>query len=123
MTQPFDFDQALKALQAGKSLTGKDSVLGLLIKQLTEAALTAELEQHLESESQPNRKNCTTSKTIKHLSGSFELDAHRDRNGTFEPQFIKKGQTTLTDEIDRKTLSMFSLGMSYRDINKHVEDM
>ena len=45
MTQPFDFDQALKALQAGKSLTGKDSVLGPLIKQLTEAALTAELYQ------------------------------------------------------------------------------
>lgn len=123
MTQSFDFDQALKALQAGKSLTGKDSVLGPLIKQLTEAALTAELEQHLESEPQPNRKNGTTSKTIKHPSGSFELDAPRDRNGTFEPQLIKKGQTTLTDEIDRKILSMFSMGMSYRDINKHVEDM
>lgn len=123
MTQPFDFDQALKALQAGKKLTGKDSVLGPLIKQLTEAALTAELEQHLESEPQPNRKNGTTSKTIKHPSGSFELDAPRDRNGTFEPQLIKKGQTTLTDEIDRKILSMFSMGMSYRDINKHVEDM
>ncbi|WP_261874898.1 IS256 family transposase [Vibrio rarus] len=123
MTQPFDFDQALKALQAGKSLTGKDSVLGPLIKQLTEAALTAELEQHLENDPISNRKNGKTSKTIKHPSGSFELDAPRDRNGTFEPQLIKKGQTTLTDEIDRKILSMFSMGMSYRDINKHVEDM
>ncbi|WP_261873005.1 IS256 family transposase [Vibrio rarus] len=123
MTQPFDFDQALKALQAGKSLTGKDSVLGPLIKQLTEAALTAELELHLENDPISNRKNGKTSKTIKHPSGSFELDAPRDRNGTFEPQLIKKGQTTLTDEIDRKILSMFSMGMSYRDINKHVEDM
>jgi|TARA_B110000467_G_C18273933_1_gene454184 transposase-like protein len=123
MTQSFDFDQALKALQAGKSLTGKDSILGPLIKQLTEAALTAELEHHLESEPQHNRKNGTTSKTIKHPSGSFELDAPRDRNGSFEPQLIKKGQTSLTDEIDRKVLSMFSMGMSYRDINKHVEDM
>lgn len=123
MTQPFDFDKALEALQAGKKLTGKDSVLGPLIKQLIEAALSAELEQHLESETQPNRKNGKTSKTIKHPSGSFELDAPRDRNGTFEPQLIKKGQTTLTDEIDKKILSMFSMGMSYRDINKHVEDM
>lgn len=123
MTQSFDFDQALKTLQAGKSLTGKDSVLGPLIKQLTEAALTAELEQHLESESQSNRKNGKTSKTIKHPSGSFELNAPRDRNGIFEPQLIKKGQTTLTDEIDRQVLSMLSIGMSYRDINKHVEDM
>lgn len=123
MTNSFDFDQALKDLQSGKSLTGKDSVLGPLIKQLTEAALNAELEQHLEHSSQPNRKNGRTSKTIKHPSGSFELDAPRDRNGTFEPQLVKKNQTTLTDEIDRKVLSMFSMGMSYRDINKHVEDM
>jgi len=123
MTQEFDFDQALKALQAGKSLTGKDSVLGPLIKQLTEAALTAELEQHLENDTHTNRKNGTTSKTIKHSTGSFELDSPRDRNSSFEPQLIKKGQTRLTDEIDHKILSMFSMGMSYRDINKHIADI
>lgn len=123
MTQPFNFEQALKDLQSGKSLTGKDSILGSLIKQLTEAALQAELEQHLAHDPQPNRKNGKTSKTIKHPSGNFELDAPRDRNGTFEPQLIKKNQTTLTDEIERKVLSMFSIGMSYRDINQHVEDM
>ncbi|CAM3051649.1 Mutator family transposase [Vibrio rarus] len=78
MTQPFDFDQALKALQAGKSLTAKDSVLGQLIKQLTEAALTAELDLRLDNDPIPNRKNGKTSKTIKHPSGSFELDAPRD---------------------------------------------
>ncbi|MGK4303419.1 IS256-like element ISSod4 family transposase [Shewanella xiamenensis] len=123
MTQPFNFEQALKDLQSGKSLTGKDSILGPLIKQLTEAALQAELEQHLAHDPQPNRKNGKTSKTIKYPSGNFELDAPRDRNGTFEPQLIKKNQTTLTDEIERKVLSMFSIGMSYRDINQHVEDM
>jgi putative transposase len=123
MTQPFNFEQALKDLQAGKNLTGKDSILGPLIKQLTEAALQAELEQHLAHDGQPNRKNGKTAKTIKHPSGSFELDTPRDRNGSFEPQLIKKNQTTLTDEIDRKVLSMFSMGMSYRDINQHVEEM
>lgn len=123
MTQPFNFEQPLKDLQSGKSLTGKDSILGPLIKQLTEPALQAELEQHLAHDPQPNRKNGKTPKTIKHPSGNFELDAPRDRNGTFEPQLIKKNQTTLTDEIERKVLSMFSIGMSYRDINQHVEDM
>ncbi|ABE55340.1 transposase, mutator type [Shewanella denitrificans OS217] len=123
MTQPFNFEQALKDLQAGKNLTGKDSILGPLIKQLTEAALQAELEQHSAHDEQPNRKNGKTAKTIKHPSGSFELDTPRDRNGSFEPQLIKKNQTTLTDEIDRKVLSMFSMGMSYRDINQHVEEM
>lgn len=123
MSHSFDFEQALKDLQAGKSLTGKDSILGPLIKQLTEAALNAELEHHLENDPQANRKNGRTTKTIKHLSGNFELDTPRDRNGSFEPQLIKKHQTTLTDEIDRKILSMFSLGLSYRDINQHVEEL
>ncbi|WP_050916400.1 hypothetical protein [Yersinia enterocolitica] len=41
MSQPFDFDSALKALQSGQSLTGKDGILMPLIKQLTEVALTA----------------------------------------------------------------------------------
>ena len=123
MTNSFDFEQALTDLQAGKSLTGKDGILGPLIKQLTEAALNAELEHHLANDNQSNRKNGRTSKNIKHPSGNFELDTPRDRNGTFEPQLVKKNQTSLSDEIDRKILSMFSLGMSYRDINAHVEEM
>jgi len=123
MTNSFDFDQALTDLQAGKSLSGKDGILGPLIKQLTEAALNAELEHHLANDHQPNRKNGRTSKNIKHPSGNFELETPRDRNGTFEPQLVKKNQTTLSDEIDRKVLSMFSLGMSYRDINAHVEEI
>ncbi len=123
MNKDFDLEQAIKALQSGQDLTGKDGFLTPLIKQITEAALKAELEQHLEDDEQPNRKNGSSKKTIKSSVGSFELDTPRDRSGTFEPQLVKKNQTKLTDEIDRKILSMFSLGMSYRDIRSHVEDM
>ena len=123
MTNEFDLAQAIKALQSGQDLTGKDGFLTPLIKQITEAALKAELQQHLENDEQPNRKNGSSKKTIKSSVGSFELDTPRDRTGSFEPQLVKKNQTKLTDEIDRKILSMFSLGMSYRDIRGHVEDM
>ena len=123
MTNQFNFDDAVKALQAGKKLNGKDGVLTGLIKQLTESALQAELELHLTNEHQPNRKNGSSTKTVKTSVGNFELDTPRDRSGSFEPQLVKKNQTTLTDEIDQKILSMFSMGMSYRDINKHIEDM
>lgn len=123
MTNEFDLAQAIKALQSGQDLTGKDGFLTPLIKQITEAALKAELQQHLENDEQPNRKNGSSKKTIKSSVGSFELDTPRDRSGAFEPQLVKKNQTKLTDEIDRKILSMFSLGMSYRDIRGHVEDM
>jgi transposase-like protein len=123
MTQNFDFEKALAQLQAGKGLTGKDGILTPLIKQLTAAALQAELDHHLITEEQPNRKNGTSRKTIKSPSGNFELETPRDRAGTFEPTLIKKNQTKLTDEIDRKVLSMFGLGMSYQAIRQHVEDM
>ncbi len=123
MSQSFDFDKALKDLQAGKDLTGKDGILMPLIKQLTEAAINAELDHHLDNDTEPNRKNGKSSKTIKTGSGSFELNASRDRAGTFEPQLIKKNQTQLTPEIDRKILSLFSHGMSYRDMKYHIHDM
>ena len=90
MTQTFDFEKALSELQAGKDLTGKDGVLMPLIKQLTEAAITAEIEHPIANGEEPNRKNGTSSKTIKTESGSFELNAAGDRTGTFEPQLIKK---------------------------------
>jgi putative transposase len=123
MSRNFDFDKALKDLQAGKDLTGKDGILMPLIKQLTEAAITAELEHHLASHESPNRKNGFASKTIKTGSGSFKLDAPRDRSGTFEPQLIKKNQTQLTPEIDRKILSLFSHGMRSRDMQYHIRDL
>ncbi|NRB23334.1 MAG: transposase [Shewanella sp.] len=47
----------------------------------------------------------------------------KDRNGRFEPQLVKKGHTTLSDEIDRKVLSMFISDMSYHVINAHIEEM
>ena len=94
-----------------------------IIKQLTEAALAAELETHLDSPDINNRKNGYTKKTVKSSSGSFELETPRDRDGSFEPQLIKKHQTHLTDEIETKIISMFGLGMSYRDIATHIADM
>jgi len=123
MSDEFDFDEALKALQSGKAITGKDGVLTPLIKKLTEAALEGELDSHLAEEIAPNRKNGKTSKTVKSTAGPFELDTPRDRTGTFEPQLVKKHQTSVSDEIEAKILSMYGLGMSYRDIATQVEDL
>ena len=82
MTKDFDLEQAIKALQSGQDLTGKDGFLTPLIKKITEAALKAELEQHLEDDAQPNRKNGTSKKTVKSSVGAFELDTPRDRTGS-----------------------------------------
>lgn len=124
MTKPnFDMEAALAQLREGKDLTGKDGILTPLIKQLTEAAMQAELDEHLKDKEQPNRKNGSTSKTVKSPAGSFELSTPRDRAGTFEPQLVKKHQTHLTDELERKIIALFSLGTSYQDIRMHIEDL
>jgi len=123
MSKQFDFNKALEALQNGQYLTGKDGILTPLVKQLTEAALKAEAESHLQADETPNRKNGYSRKTLKSPSGSFELETPRDRAGTFEPQLIKKHQTYLTDEIERKLISLFGLGMSYQDIASHVAEL
>jgi putative transposase len=49
--------------------------------------------------------------------------AQRQGGGTFEPQLVKKHQTQLTDEMERKIISLFSLGSSYQNIRTHIEDM
>lgn len=124
MTKPtFDMDAALKALREGKDLTGEDGILTPLIKQLTEAAMQGELSDHLDGETTPNRKNGSTTKTMKSSVGSFELSTPRDRAGTFDPVIVKKHQTQLTDELERKILALFALGNSYSDIRTHIADL
>ncbi len=122
-SEDFDFQKALKAIQSGKPLTGKDGVLTPLIKNLTEAALEGELDSHLGQEIAANRRNGKSKKTIKTLNGSFELNTPRDRASTFSPQLIKKHQTTISDEIEEKIIAMYGLGMSYKDISSHLEDI
>ncbi len=87
MDKEFTFEQVLQDLRSGMDLLGSDGVLAPLVKQLTKAALQAELDAHLETEDTPNRKNGYSSKTVKSASGSFE------------PQLVKKHQTHLTDEV------------------------
>lgn len=119
----FDLNKALEELKAGKPMHGEDGFLTPLIKQLTESALQAEQEQHLEDDAGKNRKNGYTTKTMKSAAGSFELKTPRDRDGTFEPQLIKKHQTHLTDDLDRKIIALFGLGNSYQQIRGHIQEI
>ena len=123
MTEKFNFNEALKAIQSGQAISGKDGVLAPLLKQLTEAALEAELESHLANDVLPNRKNGKSRKTLKTSEGRIDLETPRDRAGTFEPQIIKKHQTSVSDEIETKILSMYGRGLSYSDISEHVAEI
>ena len=118
-----DVEQFAKDIKAGKSIGGADGALGDLIKQLTEAALAAEIDSHLSQDLSSNRKNGYSSKTMKSDHGEFKLDVPRDRAGNFEPQIVKKNQTTMTDQIEKKMLSLYALGNSYTQIAEHIEEI
>ena len=119
----FDFQKALKGIQEGKPFTGKDSVLTSLIKNLTEAALEAEIDTHLGQEVAANRRNGKSNKTIKSLNGNFELETPHDREGSFSPKIVKKHQTTMSDEIEQKIIALYGMGMSYNDIAAHLKEI
>jgi transposase-like protein len=118
-----DVEEFAEKIRSGKGLSGKDGALTDLVRQITEMTLQAELESHLAQDLQRNRKNGYMSKTMRTEHGEFELETPRDRNGSFEPQIVKKSQTHLSDEIEKKMLSLFSLGSSYSQITEHIEDI
>ena len=118
--------EIIHGMYQGKPLLGSQGLLTQIAKDLTQLALQGEMEAHLTEnslEEGSNRRNGLTTKTIKSSAGAFELEAPRDRNGTFEPQLIKKRQTTLTDELDSKILALYGLGTSYSDISSHLTDI
>lgn len=126
----FNFNQfqedSIKKLKSGQPLTGKDGVLTPLIKQLLEAALEGEMDAHMsdcQEEGQANRRNGKTKKLVKTGAGSFELETPRDREGTFEPEIVKKRQTILNESLDNKVLSLYAIGMSYESITEHLHEM
>ena len=118
-----DIEEFAQQVKNGQSVTAKGGVLNDLVKQLTEMTLQAELDSHLAQDLEKNRKNGYTSKTMKTEHGTFELETPRDRNGSFEPQVVKKSQTHMSDEIEKKMLSLFSLGSSYSQITDHIEEI
>lgn len=126
----FDFDEfkssALGQLKAGQPLTGKGGILTPLIKQLLESALEGEIESHLQecrSDGISNRRNGKTVKLMKSASGVFEMDTPRDREGSFEPEIVKKRQTVLNESLDNKVLALYAIGMSYEAISEHLAEM
>jgi putative transposase len=117
--------KALEQFRSGKSLYGKDGAFAPMLKSFLEAALEGEMESHLdENERQEgNRRNGKTRKTVQTSSGPVELETSRDRNGTFEPELVKKRETVLADTLESKILGMYGLGMSFRDISSHLKEM
>ena len=100
-----------------------------LLKLTVETALNAEMDQHLgytkhakEGHHSGNNRNGYSSKMLKSQHGEVTIDAPRDRNGEFEPQFLKKGQTRLT-QFDDQILYLYAQGLTTREIVQAFKDL
>ena len=105
------------------------SISSVMMKSILETALGAEMDDHLgydkhspEGYGSGNSRNGSTKKTLKGEFGEIELETPRDRDGTFEPQLVRKRQTRITG-FDDQILAMYARGMTTRDIADTFEEM
>jgi len=112
-----------------EDLIGENGLLKQLTKALFERALQAEMTVHLGHEKNGaiasqggNARNGKSAKTIKGDFGKLPIEVPRDRNSSFEPVIIPKGQTRFAS-FDDKIISLYSRGMTTREIQGHLEDI
>jgi putative transposase len=122
-------DELLKDYQKPEDVIGENGLLKQLTKALLERAMGAELTHHLGYEKNDptgyhsgNSRNGGTAKTLRGDFGEIVIETPRDRNGSFEPQIVKKHQTRF-DGFDDKILSMYARGMTTREIQGHLQEM
>lgn len=116
-----------EAAKSSKTESDLEDFRKMLTKITVETALNAEIDNHLGYEKhQPstgsNTRNGRGKKTLITDEGPFELETPRDRDGTFEPQLVKKHQTRFAS-MDNKILFLYAKGMSTREIVATFKEM
>ena len=122
-------DELLAGASSEEEIAGPGGLLAQLTKRLVERAMEVELTEHVgyEAHCEPpggaeNQRNGTTPKTLITEHGKVEIDAPRDRDGSFEPKIVRKRQRRFVG-FDEKILALYSRGMSVRDIEAHLAEI
>jgi len=117
--------KTLEQFKSGKPLFGEGGAFAPMLKQFLEAALQAEMDAHLSERQRQggNKRNGKGTKTVKSAQGTFQIDTPQDRQSSFSPQIIKKRETILADNLADKIIGLYGLGMSLRDISRHIKEM
>ena len=128
MSEEFDFEsiknKAIEQLKAGKPLLGKDGAFAPLLESILNAALEGEMDAHLSEEERMsgNRRNGKMQKQVQTSMGEVTVSTPRDRNATFEPQFIKKRETILAEGVADRIIGLYALGNSTREISDWMKE-
>ncbi|MBU5639090.1 IS256 family transposase [Geomonas sp. Red69] len=122
-------DDLLKQYKSPEEILGENGLLKQLTKAVLQRALQAEMTHHLGHEKNApvtnkagNARNGTSKKTMKGDFGTLEIEVPRDREATFEPVIVPKGQTRFAG-FDDKIISLYSRGMTTREIQSHLEEI
>lgn len=122
-------DELLKDCKTPDDILGKQGLVQQLTKRAVERALSAEMTEHLGYERneraldrRENTRNGNTSKTVLADSGAIALEVPRDRDGSFEPKLVRKGQRRLAG-FDEKVIALYARGLSTREIQAHLEEL
>jgi len=122
-------EELLQGYSSPEDLLGEEGLFRQLKKRLLERALGAELSEHLGYEKgdpagrgSGNSRNGYSSKTVIGDDGAIEIAVPRDRQDSFEPQIVAKGQTRL-DGFDDRVISLYARGLSVREIQAHLREL
>lgn len=122
-------DELMKSYKGPDDITGPDGLIKELTRALIERSMQAELTEHVGYEKSDqgkkttdNRRNGTSKKTLRSDHGPLEISVPRDRDGTFEPTIVPKNQREFKG-FDDKILSMYSRGMTTREIAGHLKEI
>jgi putative transposase len=122
-------DELLKDYTSPQDILGEHGLLKHLTKRLVERAWDAELTSHLgyaphvrHGSPEGNTRNGTGQKRVQTATGRLDLVVPRDRQGSFDPQLVKKRQRRL-EGFDDKVLSLYARGLSTREIQGHLEEL
>ena len=122
-------DQLIKDYKKPEDLIGENGLLKQLTKRLLERAMQSEMTEHLgyvknasTGNNSGNSRNGSYNKKLKGDFGQMDLSVPRDRNSTFDPVIIPKGESRFKG-FDDKIISMYAKGMTTRDIRSHLEEM
>ena len=122
-------DELLRGCSEPKDILGEHGLLKQLQKRLVERALQGEMTAHLgyephapEGHGSGNSRNGKGTKTVQTDAGQFEIEVPRDREGSFEPQLVKKRQRRLSG-FDDKVVAFYARGLSTREIQAELESI
>lgn len=125
--------EKIRALLQSSGVSSMEDIQNLFketIAEFMENGLDAELDDELgyskydyKNKETDNSRNGHSQKTLRTSFGDVEVSVPRDRNGEFEPQILKKNQTSISQDVEEKILSMYAKGMTTSDIEAHIRDI